>query len=117
MNTTTTGVLLIKAERGTRQSCQGDQRAQFARSRQAKKDPGQGVNRAGPFQRRAEHEHAADHDRRAVAENRQRFLSPENASHQQQPHRGERDKIRRKPLSQERYKDQHYEPENNDQMK
>ena len=76
MNTTTTGVLFTKAESGTVKTASTTRARNSLAPASRRKTRAESVDRAGPLQRGAEHEHAADHDRRAVAEDRQRLIRP-----------------------------------------
>ena len=117
MNTTTTGVLLIKAESGT-------VRAANATSARNSLVP------ATRRKSRARASIAPVLSNAALSTNMQPITIgalllktasvssvPRMPVTKQQAHCGERDEVGRKPLPQERHEDQHHERENNDQMK
>ena len=75
------------------------------------------VDRAGALESRAQDEHATDHDRRAVAEDGERFIRAQDTRDEQHSHRAQCHQIRRRPLAQESSEDRRHQREDDNEMK
>ena len=74
-------------------------------------------NRAGALKSRAQDEHATDHDRRAVAEDGERFICAQDTRDEQHSHCAQCYQVSRRPLAQESSEDRRHKREDYYEMK